>query len=221
MRRGASILQTASIARVVWSTGTGDPSEHVPQWRCAICRVATGTGTLFVGASASFQQNFMKDPSAPRGHAEIRRAQPDGAVLFCGTNLRVRVVVLKPGVVLASAHGEVVDAEDASAETALLAEFERELERAGTLTLFADLRASPRMPAASREKIAQWTRRHQARILPSHILVRSKLIEMALSIITMLVGGGLFKIHTKPQTFLDLVKNVAPKLSELPSVPEE
>ncbi len=141
-------------------------------------------------------------------------------MLFCGTNLRVRVAVLKPGVVLASAHGEVIDAEDARVETALLLEFDRELERAGTFTLFADLRQSPRMPAASRERIAQWARLHQARLLPSHVLVRSKLIEMALSIITMLAGGGLFKIHTSPSAFLALVKQAAPQLQELPRVPQ-
>ena len=45
-------------------------------------------------------------------------------------------------------------------------------------------------------------------------------MEMALSIITMLVGGGLFNIHTRPQAFLDLIKKVAPKLTALPSVPE-
>ncbi len=88
------------------------------------------------------------------------------------------------------------------------------------MTLFADLRESARMPAGSRDKIAQWTRRHQARLLPSHVLVRSKLLEMALSIITMLVGSGLFKIHTDAQTFLALLKKAAPKLSELPRAPD-
>src|SRR5450432_346595 len=151
----------------------------------------------------------------------MRGAQADGSLLFRGTNLRVRVAVLKPGVVLISAHGEVAGTEDTSVETALFAELDQELERTGTLTLFADLRESPRMPAASREKIAHWTRRHQARLLPSHVLVRSKLIEMALSMITMMVGGGLFKVHTKPQPFLDLIKKVAPKLTELPRVPEQ
>lgn len=141
-------------------------------------------------------------------------------MLFCGTRLRVRVAVLKPGVMLASASGEVVDDQDANAETAMLEEFDRELERNGSLTVFADLRESARMPAASREKIARWARRHQSRLLLSHVLVRSSLIEMALSIITMLVGGGLFKVHTNSQTFLALVKSAAPKLRELPRPPE-
>ena len=151
---------------------------------------------------------------------ETRRVQPDGAVLFRGPNLRVRVAVLKPGFVLASAHGEVAEERDASVETAVLAELERELTRAGTLTLFADLRQSPRVPAASREKLAQWALRHRARLRPSHVLVRSKLLEMAMSIISMVTGDGLFEVHTRPLPFLALVKKVAPKLTELPGIPE-
>lgn len=161
----------------------------------------------------------MADHSARVGET-VRRIQPDGAVLFFGTKLRVRVATLKPGVVLASARGEAVDRDDAGAETALLAEFDRELERAGSLTLFADLRQSARMPAASREKFAKWLRHHQARLHPSHVLVRSTLIEMAMSIIAMLVGGGSTKIHTNPQTFLTLLQQVKPQLLELPRVPE-
>jgi hypothetical protein len=170
---------------------------------------------------ASILHKLMTGPSATRDRVGIRRVQADGAVLFVGPNLRVRIAVLKSGFVLASAQGEVVGLQDVSAEAAMLAELERELERAGTLTLFADLRQSPRLPAASREKLAQWARRHEGRLLPSHVLVQSKLIEMAMSLITMLVGGGVFEIHTRPQAFLDLVKKVSPTLVELPGVPAQ
>lgn len=161
----------------------------------------------------------MVDLPVDSNLAQRRRVQSDGAVLFCGCNLFVRVEVLKPGVVLATARGEVLVDDDVRTEAALLAEFDRELERAGSFTMFADLRESARMPSASRQRIAQWTRRHQARLLPSHVLVRSKLLEMALSVITMLVGSGLFKMHTNPETFLALVKKTAPKLNALPRVP--
>lgn len=159
----------------------------------------------------------MADPSPQLPKA--RQVQPDGAVLFCGTSLRVRLALLKPGCILITASGEVIDYKDVIAEDGALAELDAELERAGTLMLFADLRDSPRMPAKSREKVARWMRRHQARLLPSHALVGSKLLEMALSIITMLVGGGLLKVHSRPQAFLDLVKQTSPKTSALPRIP--
>ena len=151
---------------------------------------------------------------------EIRRAQPDGALLLCGTNLRVRLAVLKPGVVLASAQGEVFDAEDARVEAELLLELDRELERAGSLTVFADLRESPQLPTASRKQIASWARRHRMRLLPSHFLVRSKLIEAGLAMLSMLIGGGMFKIHTNPRVFLALVRKAAPNLRALPAAPD-
>jgi hypothetical protein len=160
------------------------------------------------------------NPPAKHDSADVRRPLADGAALFVGPNLRVRVAVLTPGVVLASAHGEVIGSEDARVEAAVLAELEGELERAGTLTLFADLRQSPRLPAASRDKLAQWARRHKGRLLPSHVLVQSKLLEMAMSLITMFVGGDVLETHTRPQAFLGLVKKVAPTLTKLPSVPE-
>src|SRR3954468_24199164 len=106
----------------------------------------------------------MADPSLQTQTVEMRRLQADGAVLLCGPNFRVRVAVLKPGVVLASAEGQVSDPEDTRVEAALLLELDRELERAGSLSVFADLRESPHMPAASRKHIAQWARRHQARL---------------------------------------------------------
>jgi hypothetical protein len=128
------------------------------------------------------------------------------------------MAVLKPGVVLATARGEAVVAEDSEVEAALLAELERELARAGSLTLFADLRLSERMPAKSRDHIAQWTRRHQAALRPSHVLVKSKLLEMAVSVLTMLIGGSI-EVHVRPQPFLELLRRVAPQLTELPTVP--
>lgn len=135
-----------------------------------------------------------------------------------GLNLSVRIQVLKPGFVLVSALGEVAIDEDARVESELLEELDRQLERAGRLTLFVDLRESPRMPAASRENIARWLRRHQARLLPSHALVASTWLERALLTIAMLIGGNLFKIHRRPEVFLALLRKVSPKMSELPKV---
>ena len=163
----------------------------------------------------------LMDPSSKQDRAEVRRLEADGAVLFVGPNLRVRVAVLQPGVVLASAHGEVIGSQDVGVEAAVLDELDRELECAGKLTLFADLRQSPRLPAISREKLAQWAHLHKGRLLTCHVLVQSQLLEMAMSLVTMFVGGDVLETHTRPQAFLAMVKKVAPALTKLPSVPEQ
>ena len=150
--------------------------------------------------------------------AGIREVQPDGSVLIVGPNVRFRVLVLKPAFMLMVAKGGARGPGDAAAELALLREFEIELERSGMLTVFADLRESTRMGGESREATATWMRKYQGRINASHVLVRSKLMEMAMSIVAMLVGGGVIKMYSRPQVFLDLLRQTAPKLVKLPTI---
>jgi hypothetical protein len=158
-------------------------------------------------------------PSLPPPPA-LRQALPDGAVLISGPNLRLRVAVLRPGLVVVTARGEVKHADDVSAEAALLRELERELDRAGELKLFADLRESERMPSTSRERISMWARRHEKRALHSHVLVRSSLLEMAMSIVSMLVGTDRVVIHIRVAAFLAALQKAAPELTELPRAPD-
>lgn len=148
-----------------------------------------------------------------------REVQPDGSTLIAGLNLRLRVAQLRPGVLLVTARGEAIDADDVNVETELLKEFEAELQRAGELTLFADLRESPRMPAVSRERYTLWTQSHRDRKLQAHVLVRSALLEMALSVISLLIGGDRVQITTHLPGFLKRLQQVVPELTELPAAP--
>lgn len=148
----------------------------------------------------------------------IREVQPDGSVLLHGRNIRLRIRVLKPGFLLITAKGNVNGPEDAAAEAALLREFELELERSGMLTIFADLRESARMSAESREIFVAWMRKHQGRINTAHILVHSKLMEMAVSIVGMLAGDGVIKTYSRAQSFLEILRQTAPKQTDLPTI---
>ncbi|MEO7037738.1 MAG: hypothetical protein ABI548_27475 [Polyangiaceae bacterium] len=160
----------------------------------------------------------MTSPAEPPVPTGARQVQADGAVVFVGPRLAFRVAALRAGVVLVTARGSADTPGDTVAELAMHAELDRELERAGSLTVFADVRESSRMPAASRELTAKWLKRHQARVHPCHVLVRSKLMEMAVSILTMLVGGGMLKLHSKPDTFLEAMRKAGVKLAALPTI---
>ena len=149
--------------------------------------------------------------------AAIRRVQPDGSVLFTGTDLCLRVAVLKPAFMLITASGGAKSIEDSAVERAVLREMDLELARSGMLTIFCDLREMTRMAADSRETFGAWGKRHQKRINASHVLIRSKLIEMATALISVLAGGVL-KTYTRPQAFLEAIRAVAPKLTELPEI---
>lgn len=160
----------------------------------------------------------MTAPQEQKPSPQLREVLPDGSVLITGRNIRFRVVVLKPGFILMIAKGGANGGEDSAAELALLRELDLELERSGMLTMFADLRETTRMGGESRDTTVAWMRQRQSRFNASHVLVRSKLMEMAISIVAMLVGGGLIKVYSRPQTFLELLRHTDPKLTKLPTL---
>ena len=159
----------------------------------------------------------MSDNVDQRSLAAIRRVQPDGAVLFTGTDLCVRAQVLKPGFMLITVVGGAKSIEDFAVERAVLREMDLELDRSGMLTIFCDLREMTRMAADSRDAFGAWGKKQQKRINASHVLIRSKLIEMATTLISVL-AGGILKSYTRPQSFLDALRAQAPKLTTLPVV---
>ena len=151
----------------------------------------------------------------------LRHVLPDGAVLITGAGIRFRTEVLKPGLVLITASGGRTRSDyDGPAESALLHELDLELLRSGELTIFADVRDASRMEASARELAIAWIRDNRSHLKASHVLVRSKLLEMAVSIIGMLVGGDFVTLYSQPKAFLELVRGLAPSVIELPTVPD-
>ena len=86
------------------------------------------------------------------------------------------------------------------------------------ITVFADMRDSSTMAAQSREVASDWLRAHKQHIRASHILVRSKLIEMAMSVISMVVGGGLLHVYSRVPEFMQALHGAAPGLLDLPNI---
>ena len=138
-------------------------------------------------------------------------------MLFTGTDLRLRVAVLKPAFMLITVAGGAKSIEDSALEHAVLRKMDLELDRSGMLTIFCDLREMTRIAPESRDAFGAWGKKHQQRINASHVLIRSKLIEMATRLIDVLAGGVL-KTYTRPQAFLDAIRAVAPKLTALPEI---
>ena len=132
--------------------------------------------------------------------------------------MRIRVANLKPGFILITIAGGAKLPGDRAVEDALFREFEIELERSGMLTVFADIRETTRMAGESRELTTNWMRKYRAQLNPAHTLFRSKLMEMAMSLIAMVVGGGMINTYSKPQAFLEAIRAVAPRITALPTV---
>jgi hypothetical protein len=85
---------------------------------------------------------------------------------------------------------------DTSLDSAILEMLEAEIRRSGSLKIFADVSQQTRMAAATREKASTWAKEHRQHVHITHLLVRSKLVEMAFSVLGMLVSGH-FKIYSQ------------------------
>src|SRR5690348_9066369 len=97
-------------------------------------------------------------------------------------------------------------------------EFEQEILQAGPLTVFADVRGIRRMSSEVRDFSLSWGRRHRDDIRNATILVGSKIVDMAMSILAMLLGGGLIKVVSDPAAFLELIRKVDPQFAALPEL---
>lgn len=90
-----------------------------------------------------------------------------------------------------------------------------EIAREGRITVFANLYETARMNADVRDAWAAWSKKTQANTLP-YCLVRSKLMEMAMSLISMFSGANL-RVSSNPRDFLEAMRRTVPHV-KLPEI---
>jgi hypothetical protein len=146
--------------------------------------------------------------------AHGRQKLSDGTIIYTGGGGSGVLRRLAPGVLLLSVH----DAFAAPPTEGPMRDFEAELEQAGKLTLFLDLSNRKTISAGSREGWAGWVRKNQGR-LSSHVLVKSKLVDMAISVIVMMAGGLSVKSYTDVIEFEAAIAKEVPGFEHLPSPP--
>lgn len=142
-----------------------------------------------------------------------RRVNQDGSVDLSAPGARALVIRLAPGVVFLSQAGQ-----NDSVTLALFDELTTEIRRSGSLRVFADARGMKRMTAEVREKSLAWAKEHRAHLGSAMVLVESKLMDMALSVLAMLIGGGLLKSVSVLADFEAKVREHAPHLKRLPEL---
>lgn len=144
-----------------------------------------------------------------------RTTLADGSIELGAPDASLRLTRLRPGVLLLVQVGN-----DDDMTRAAFSDFEEEIRRAGRITVFADVRGIRRMTPELRDFALSWGRRNRDEIDRATILVGSKIVDMAISILAMLLGGGLIKIVSDVQTFEDLVRKKVPGFAGLqPSAP--
>jgi hypothetical protein len=106
---------------------------------------------------------------------------------------------------------------DGPFEDGPMCDFDREIAQQGSLELFLDVRNVERGSRKSREAWKQWSTKHRNQVR-SHLLVQSRILHMAVSVIAM-VSGAATQSFAEEAGFLAELKRKVPTVRALPTVP--
>jgi hypothetical protein len=144
----------------------------------------------------------------------MARKVRDGTVLIWGpTGAAIVLHRLAPGVVYLVG----IRSFDGPFEDGPMLDFNREIEAHGSVELFFDLRTVERGSRRSREPWKEWSTRNGKRHR-SHLLVRSSLLHMAISVIAM-AAGTVTTSYVDEAAFLNELKKRVAGLRALPPIP--
>ena len=139
----------------------------------------------------------------------------DGSWLLTRERAEVYFSVPKPSVVVIAASGPG----DTLVDDVVLEMLGEEAVRSRPLKIFADLSTQTRIAGETREKASAWAKGHRTHVEATHLLVRSKLVEMAFSVIGMLVSGH-FKLYSNGDEFYSVLRAEVPDFKAArPTIP--
>jgi hypothetical protein len=142
-----------------------------------------------------------------------RRVRENTVLIWGTTGAGVVLHRLAPGVV----HITGIRDFDGPFEDGPMCDFDREIEAHGSLELFLDVRNVERGSRKSRGPWKEWAAKNGKRHR-THLLVRSSLLSMAISVIAM-TSGTITESYANEESFLAELKRKVPGLRALPPVP--
>jgi hypothetical protein len=142
-----------------------------------------------------------------------RKVHSDGTVLIWGLSGAVVVSRLAPGVLYVIGLRNF----DGPFEDGPMRDFDRELAAHGSLYLFLDVRNVERGSRRGRDPWKEWATQNRAR-LRSALLVESRMLNMAISVIAMLTGNTTHSFSDEAGFLAELGRTV-PGVRALPTVP--
>lgn len=108
----------------------------------------------------------------------------------------LEITTMRPGVVLQRFRGHALP----PIADAISERLERELVRFGSIVVFDDWEEATGYESEVRIRLTAWTQRHLDRIPETHILVRSRLLAMGISVANLAVGNKL-RAYTSRKEF--------------------
>ena len=139
---------------------------------------------------------------------------PDGSVVVSRNRARVLVTVPVKGVVFLASEG----GGETHVDGVVMDLLGDEIDEAGCVELFVDMRDAKGMAFETRKKAMPWAKKYRSKISCAHILVGSKFAEIALRFVAVFAGGRL-EIYGSADALLTELRRHAPAVDALPSVP--
>jgi hypothetical protein len=142
----------------------------------------------------------------------VQRTAFDGSNLLTDGRSAARVERLKAGIILITVAGKG----SVTIDKAILEVVEKEMNEHGNVKFFCDLRGVSRMASGTKEWAVPWGKEHKGRY-EGNILVGSRIVEMTLTVITLLVGAPL-RIHFSEEILVKALKAEVPGFHRLPKL---
>lgn len=142
-----------------------------------------------------------------------RKTGNDGTVLIWGLTGAIVVSRPAPGVLYLTGLRNF----DGPFEDGPMRDFDREIAQHGSLTLFLDVRNVEQGSRKSRQAWKEWSTQNRDRVR-SNLLVRSRILHMAVSVIAMVSGASAQSFNDEAAFLAELTRQV-PKIRALPTVP--
>lgn len=143
-----------------------------------------------------------------------RTTRAGGTVVLGDSRSTISLTRLADGIVFVQAVGSG----STPVDQAFFEELEKELTRSAQLELYCDVRGQSRIARESRDIAVKWGKEHRAVITKTNILVTSRLVEMALSVIGMMSGSPM-TIYSNEERFLLAVRKRVPSFKNPPLLP--
>ncbi len=151
--------------------------------------------------------------SEKRAEAVTQRSMlADGSLCFRTSKFTQVVTVLAPGFMLVTGIGY----NSGECAPLITAELRRAFPQTGKLATFVNLAGQTGQASVAREWWGEWVKQNRAQLTVTHMLVRSKMMDMAISVLGMIIGSGMIKAHSDVLTFEAAIRAGVPRFERLP-----
>lgn len=152
-------------------------------------------------------------------HAEAatrRSVLADGSQCFRTSKFTQVISRLAPGSLLVTGIGY----NSGACAPLVTAELSRAIPAGGKLSAFVDLSGQSGQASIAREWWADWVKQNRPQLTTTHMFVHSWMMDMAISVLVMIIGSEMIRTHSTRTTFEAAIAERVRGFRALPSYPD-